>query len=86
MILNGDGASSSPFLTKNKKVPKACPVQIPCFRRCSLAPVSYTHLDNDNTHATKYIKRVTDPENLKASNELLEMCIRDRYHYSVQKC
>ena len=27
--------------------------------------------DNDNTHASKYIRRVTDPENLKASNQLL---------------
>ena len=27
--------------------------------------------DNDNAHASKYIRRVTDPENLKASNQLL---------------
>ena len=29
------------------------------------------HWDNDNAHASKYIRRVTDPENLKASNQLL---------------
>ena len=35
--------------------------------------------DNDNTHATKYIKRVTDPENLKASNELLAHLVEEAH-------
>ena len=34
---------------------------------------------NDNTHATKYIKRVTDPENLKASNELLAHLVEEAH-------
>ena len=35
--------------------------------------------DNDNAHASKYIRRVTDPENLKASNQLLATLVAEAH-------
>ncbi len=40
--------------------------------------------DNDNTHAKKYIKRVTDKENLEASNKLFARLVEEAHSRNIR--